>query len=231
MDSLAHALALEWLENHPGTPAKTPAEVAFVRSQTMQLHDARYAGLAAKGKGEVMGPVFGRKVFDNVLASYPATYNELPMSEHPLTKFPLRLNAITMSKQGSHGSAGRDEVAGQAGSRPVTKGGRRVPRECGCARSSAAPADNPRMTRTADIDAEPATLDAAHELELFSVATLASLTGRTGADVERIIRSHPEMFERVPLGSHRSHQANVPDMPISQCTKRLAFSRTGLCRN
>jgi hypothetical protein len=100
MDSLAHSLALEWLKDHRGTPLKTPAEKEFARSQTTQLHNARYVGLsAAEITSAVPGPAYGRKVFDDVRACYPALYEKLPISQHPLVKFSLRLNAITMCKR------------------------------------------------------------------------------------------------------------------------------------
>lgn len=51
--------------------------------------------------------------------------------------------------------------------------------------------------------------------------------------VSRLEESHPPAFRRTahePLGSRRSHQANVPAMPSCQWTNRLVWSGTSRCR-
>src|SRR5258708_7688939 len=50
---------------------------------------------------------------------------------------------------------------------------------------------------------------------------------QTNAKARADLHEHPE---RETLASLGSHQANVPVIPIRQCTKRSAFSRASLLR-
>lgn len=92
MDSLAHALALEWLETWKA-PFLGLSEISFAQAQTTRLHLARYR---SSGAVQPLGPGFGRAVFDETMRIYPAAYKNVKMSRHPVTRFSLRLNAITI---------------------------------------------------------------------------------------------------------------------------------------
>jgi hypothetical protein len=94
MDALAHVLALEWLAEHPKKLRYSEGEVDFARSQTTQLHEARYASPARDSRQ--LTPSDGKAAFDVVRSSYSDAIRKLPMSKQPLTKFSLRMNAITM---------------------------------------------------------------------------------------------------------------------------------------
>jgi hypothetical protein len=94
MDALAHVLALEWLATHPEKLLHTEGEIDFARSQTTQLHEARYS-IPSRDCGQLK-PADGKLAFDVVRSSYPDVIRKLPLSKQPLTKFSLRMNAITM---------------------------------------------------------------------------------------------------------------------------------------
>jgi hypothetical protein len=98
MDALALRLALEWIHDRSGDYLENAAERQNAENETRAFHLFRYETVAkAPNNPEVSpaerGPAYGRDVFNNVWALYSQPYKP---SSHPITKFSLRLNAITL---------------------------------------------------------------------------------------------------------------------------------------
>ena len=94
MDALAYELAKEWLKKHDKLPFMTRDEYRDAKKAIRELHDARYP--KALTAGGISHPGDGRKAFHDVLDSYPVEFERLERTRHPLTRFSLRLNAMTI---------------------------------------------------------------------------------------------------------------------------------------
>jgi hypothetical protein len=94
MDALAFQLSLEWLKDHDKTAFIGSDEYRDATDKIDELHKARYVEeLSVEG---ISHPGDGRKAFYDVLDSYPLRYARLPQTRHPVTRFSLRLNAMTL---------------------------------------------------------------------------------------------------------------------------------------
>jgi hypothetical protein len=102
MDRLAFALALEWIERRQHRLRLSPPEFEDAKQQIWQLHDFRYrlTDLRPPAEDAIKSlPEDGRDALIEVLAIYPPHYRALRISRHPLTRFSLRLNAITLDRK------------------------------------------------------------------------------------------------------------------------------------
>jgi hypothetical protein len=102
MDRLAFELALEWLKRRQRSLRFSPPEFDDAKQQMRLLHDFRYrrTDLTPPADDEVKSlPEDGRDAFIEVRAKYGEKYGPLSISEHPLTRFSLRLNAITLERK------------------------------------------------------------------------------------------------------------------------------------
>jgi hypothetical protein len=102
MDRLAFHLAGEWLQRRQHRFRLTPSELEDAKQQIWRLHDFRYrlTDLKPPDEDAVKSlPEDGRDTFIDVLGSYPPNYGALRISRHPLTRFSLRLNAITLERK------------------------------------------------------------------------------------------------------------------------------------
>ena len=94
MDCVAFQLALEWLDKGHGKHFNTKDECIDAERQIRELHDARYPKKTAE-KGALL-PGDGRDIFSSVLNSYGDKYRALGRALHPVTRFSLKLNAVTV---------------------------------------------------------------------------------------------------------------------------------------
>jgi hypothetical protein len=103
MDRLAFELALEWIERRQHRLRLSASELDDAKQQMRQLHDFRYrlTDLRPPADDEVRSlPEDGRDAFIEVLKrGYDEKYGSLSISEHPLTRFSLRLNAVTVDRK------------------------------------------------------------------------------------------------------------------------------------
>ena len=97
MDTLAYELALEWLRNNPKSPFQNEPELREAERQTQALHHARYT--RHTGAAGTARPADGRAAYERVASCYLPRYAAMPVSERPVTKFSLRLNAMQLSPQ------------------------------------------------------------------------------------------------------------------------------------
>ena len=102
MDTLAYKLALEWLNKHDKTAFMRPGEYRDAERQIIDLHNARYSDEPCPAG--ILKPADGRKAFYAVLDSYSEQIQQLRPTRHPLTRFSLRLNAMTMPMERRVGS-------------------------------------------------------------------------------------------------------------------------------
>lgn len=102
MDRLAFELAREWLKRRQRSLRLSPPEFDDAKQQMRLLHDFRYrrTDLRPPADDEVKSlPEDGRDAFIEVRAKYDQKYGPLSISEHPLTRFSLRLNAVTLDRK------------------------------------------------------------------------------------------------------------------------------------
>lgn len=95
MDTLAQELALEWLRFHPKSPFQPGPELDEAEWQSRSLHEARYK--KQEGQAGTAKPSDGRIAYRRVSDRYLPRYAEMRISERPVTKFSLRLNAMQLA--------------------------------------------------------------------------------------------------------------------------------------